>query len=51
MRRRHGTDHVCPRSPFVGTGDRLARHLADIAAAPGLRPGELWAWLDTRDAA
>ncbi|MCF3962834.1 NAD-dependent epimerase/dehydratase family protein [Streptomyces fuscigenes] len=50
--RRHGTDIVCLRFPFVGAGERLERHLAAVADDPGGRnPGELWGWLDTRDAA
>ncbi|MGQ4511039.1 NAD-dependent epimerase/dehydratase family protein [Streptomyces sp. DW26H14] len=50
--RRYGTDVVCMRLPFVGAGERLAEHLTEVAADPGGRnPGELWGWLDTRDAA
>jgi nucleoside-diphosphate-sugar epimerase len=49
--RRYGTDIVCMRFPFVGAGDRLATHLATIAADPARGRKELWGWLDTRDAA
>ncbi|MEW2549107.1 NAD(P)-dependent oxidoreductase [Streptomyces sp. NPDC047002] len=52
LHRRYGTDIVCMRFPFVGADDRLARHLAAVAADPGGRnPAELWGWLDTKDAA
>ncbi|WP_329459196.1 NAD-dependent epimerase/dehydratase family protein [Streptomyces sp. NBC_01497] len=50
--RRYGTGIVCMRFPFVGAGERLADHLAAVAADPGGRhSAELWGWLDTRDAA
>lgn len=51
--RRWGTDIVCFRFPFVGSGARLAREFAAVAADPGAlshRHG-LWGWLHTDDAA
>lgn len=42
---------VSLRFPFVGAGDRLARHLGPIHADPGADRGGLWAWLHTADAA
>jgi nucleoside-diphosphate-sugar epimerase len=50
-RLRWGTDIVCLRLPFTGTGHRLALQLADVAADPGAHRRDLWSWLDTRDAA
>jgi nucleoside-diphosphate-sugar epimerase len=47
--RRWGCTVVGLRFPFLGSGERLRRHLAHVAAAPGDDRG-LWAWLDTRDA-
>ncbi|MFD8863544.1 NAD-dependent epimerase/dehydratase family protein [Streptomyces sp. NPDC059590] len=49
--RRWGTDIVCLRFPFTGTGQRLTDQLAHVAADPGAHRHDLWAWLDTRDAA
>jgi nucleoside-diphosphate-sugar epimerase len=46
-----GTDIVCMRFPFTGTGERLERQLAAVAADPGAHRHDMWAWLDTRDAA
>jgi nucleoside-diphosphate-sugar epimerase len=49
--RRFGAATVCLRFPFVGTGARLADRLAEVDARPGGNRRELWAWVDTRDAA
>ncbi|MBW8486733.1 NAD-dependent epimerase/dehydratase family protein [Actinomadura parmotrematis] len=49
--RRWGIDVVALRFPFVGTGDRLAGHVRRTRADPAETRRELWAWLDTRDAA
>ncbi|BBJ45651.1 NAD-dependent epimerase [Streptomyces antimycoticus] len=49
--RRWGTDTVCLRFPFTGTGPRLTRQLAAVRADPGHHASDLWGWLDTRDAA
>ncbi|MCI3222959.1 NAD(P)-dependent oxidoreductase [Streptomyces sp. NP-1717] len=49
--RRHGTDIVCMRFPFTGTGERLARQLAAVRDDPAAHRTDLWGWLDTRDAA
>ncbi|MEU9745913.1 NAD-dependent epimerase/dehydratase family protein [Streptomyces niveus] len=49
--RRHGTDIVCMRFPFTGTGERLAAQLAGVRDDPGGHRMDLWGWLDTRDAA
>jgi nucleoside-diphosphate-sugar epimerase len=49
--RRFGVATVCLRFPFVGTGARLADQLAEVRAEPGGNRRELWAWVDTRDAA
>jgi nucleoside-diphosphate-sugar epimerase len=49
--RRWGTTVVSLRFPFLGTGDRLRRHLARVHEDPGHDSGGLWGWLDTRDAA
>ncbi|MET4921400.1 NAD(P)-dependent oxidoreductase [Streptomyces sp. PSRA5] len=49
--RRHGTDIVCMRFPFTGTGERLARQLAAVRRDPAAHRMDLWGWLDTRDAA
>ncbi|WP_433893226.1 NAD-dependent epimerase/dehydratase family protein [Streptomyces sp. CA-111067] len=49
--RLHGTDSVCMRFPFTGTGDRLDHFLAACAADPASQRHDLWGWLDTRDAA
>ncbi|WP_381802347.1 hypothetical protein [Streptomyces niveus] len=47
--RRHGTDIVCMRFPFTGTGERLARQLAAVRDDPAAHRMDLWGWLDTRD--
>jgi nucleoside-diphosphate-sugar epimerase len=49
--RRFGVATVCLRFPFVGTGTRLEHRLAEVHAGPGGNRRELWAWVDTRDAA
>lgn len=49
--RRHGTEIVCMRFPFTGTGERLARQLAAVRDDPAAHRMDLWGWLDTRDAA
>jgi nucleoside-diphosphate-sugar epimerase len=48
---RWGGTVVSLRFPFLGTGERLSKHLARVHADPGAARRELWAWLDTRDAA
>jgi nucleoside-diphosphate-sugar epimerase len=42
---------VSLRFPFLGSGERLRKHLAHVHTAPGDDRRGLWAWLDTRDAA
>lgn len=42
---------VSLRFPFLGTGERLRRHLSRVHADPGRDRAELWGWLDSRDAA
>jgi nucleoside-diphosphate-sugar epimerase len=49
--RRFGTVTVCLRFPFVGTGARLRDRLAEVHHDPAGNRRELWAWLDSRDAA
>ncbi|MGW3407786.1 NAD-dependent epimerase/dehydratase family protein [Streptomyces sp. NPDC000888] len=49
--RRWGTDIVCLRFPFTGSGERLHGQLAKVAADPGAHRHDLWGWLHTRDAA
>lgn len=49
--RRHGTDIVCMRFPFTGTGERLAAQFAAVREDPAGHRMDLWGWLDTRDAA
>lgn len=49
--RRFGMTVVSLRFPFIGAGERLARHLAPIHADPGADRAGLWAWLHTADAA
>jgi nucleoside-diphosphate-sugar epimerase len=49
--RRFGADTVCLRFPFVGTGGRLDHRLTQVHARPEDNRRELWAWVDTRDAA
>jgi nucleoside-diphosphate-sugar epimerase len=45
------TTVVSLRFPFLGSGERLQRHLALVHADPGVDRAALWGWLDTRDAA
>jgi nucleoside-diphosphate-sugar epimerase len=47
---RAGIPAVSLRLPFIGTGDRLRHHLDHVAADLGGHRGDLWSWLDTRDA-
>jgi nucleoside-diphosphate-sugar epimerase len=47
---RWGATVVSLRFPFLGSGERLRRHLDHVRESPGDDRG-LWAWLDTRDAA
>ncbi|MFF3751803.1 NAD-dependent epimerase/dehydratase family protein [Streptomyces sp. NPDC002018] len=49
--RRYGTDIVCLRFPFTGTGERLRSQLDAVRADPAAHRMDLWGWLDTRDAA
>jgi nucleoside-diphosphate-sugar epimerase len=49
--RRFGATVLSLRFPFLGTGERLRRHLADVHADPTAERAALWGWLDTRDAA
>ncbi len=49
--RRFDATIISLRFPFIVTGERLRKHLADIRADPGLERVGLWGWLDTRDAA
>ncbi|WP_230425552.1 NAD-dependent epimerase/dehydratase family protein [Streptomyces radicis] len=49
--RRWGMPCTLLRFPFVGEGERLAAHLERVRRDPGVNRRELWAWLDTRDAA
>lgn len=49
--RRWGSSTVSLRFPFLGSGERLRRHLAEVHADPGRERAALWGWLDTRDAA
>ncbi|WP_046499925.1 NAD-dependent epimerase/dehydratase family protein [Streptomyces odonnellii] len=49
--RRYGTDIVCLRFPFTGTGQRLRLQLDAVRADPAAHRMDLWGWLDTRDAA
>ncbi|MFD7896607.1 NAD-dependent epimerase/dehydratase family protein [Streptomyces sp. NPDC059743] len=51
VHRRHGTDIVCLRLPFTGTGERLMRQFDAVRADPAAHRMDLWGWLDTRDAA
>jgi nucleoside-diphosphate-sugar epimerase len=48
---RWGATVVSLRFPFLGSGERLRKHLARVHATPGDDRRGLWAWLDTRDAA
>jgi nucleoside-diphosphate-sugar epimerase len=48
---RWGPAVVSLRFPFLGNGERLRKHLADVHERPGDHRRGLWAWLDTRDAA
>ncbi|MEE4542578.1 NAD(P)-dependent oxidoreductase [Streptomyces sp. V4-01] len=49
--RRFGLTAVSLRFPFLGTGERLRRHLDAVHADPAFDRSSLWGWLDTRDAA
>jgi nucleoside-diphosphate-sugar epimerase len=49
--RRFGVATVCLRFPFVGAGDRLRHRLDEVHRDPAGNRRELWAWLDSRDAA
>jgi nucleoside-diphosphate-sugar epimerase len=49
--RRTGIPAVSLRLPFIGTGERLRHHLAHVARDLGGHRGDLWSWIDTRDAA
>ncbi|MCP2262806.1 Nucleoside-diphosphate-sugar epimerase [Promicromonospora thailandica] len=52
MARRHGMSVVALRYPFVGGMDERLRARADeVARDPGLGARNLWAYLETRDAA
>ncbi|MFE4173523.1 NAD-dependent epimerase/dehydratase family protein [Streptomyces sp. NPDC056909] len=51
VHRRYGTDIVCLRLPFTGTGERLMSQLDAVRADPAAHRMDLWGWLDTRDAA
>jgi nucleoside-diphosphate-sugar epimerase len=46
-----GMTVVSLRFPFIGSGDRLRRHLAPIHDDPGVDRNGLWAWIHTADAA
>jgi nucleoside-diphosphate-sugar epimerase len=48
---RWGPAVVSLRFPFLGSGDRLRKHLDHMHESPGEGRRGLWAWLDTRDAA
>jgi nucleoside-diphosphate-sugar epimerase len=48
---RWGCTVVSLRFPFLGSGERLRRHLAHVHESPGDDRRGMWAWLDTRDAA
>jgi nucleoside-diphosphate-sugar epimerase len=49
--RRFGAAIVSLRFPFLGTGERLRNHIADVEADPATEGKALWGWLDIRDAA
>lgn len=49
--RRWGIPIASMRFPFVGTGDRLRTRVEEVRRDPAGNRRELWAWLDTRDAA
>lgn len=52
MARRHGMSVVAIRFPFVGDASgRLAAAAARYAASPASGAGEVWSYLDVRDAA
>jgi nucleoside-diphosphate-sugar epimerase len=42
---------VSLRFPFIGSGERLRRHLGPIHEDPGVDRNGLWAWIHTTDAA
>jgi nucleoside-diphosphate-sugar epimerase len=48
---RWGATVVSLRFPFLGSGERLRKHLTRVHERPGDDQRGLWAWLDTRDAA
>jgi nucleoside-diphosphate-sugar epimerase len=48
---RWGAAVVSLRFPFLGSGERLRKHLAHVHESPGDDRRSMWAWLDTRDAA
>lgn len=50
LHRRWGIDVLCVRMPFVGSGDRMAEHLAQARSDPGSMRQEVWAYLHTDDA-
>jgi len=50
--RRDSATVLSLRFPFLGTGERLQQMLRNVDKDPGgFSRGELWGWLDTRDAA
>lgn len=49
--RRWGVPTACLRFPFVGTGERLQHRIKSVREDVGGNRRELWAWIDTRDAA
>jgi nucleoside-diphosphate-sugar epimerase len=49
--RRWGVSTACLRFPFVGTGKRLADRVEQVRRDVAGNRRELWAWIDTRDAA
>ena len=49
--RRFEATIVSLRFPFLGMGERLRNHLANVEADPAFDCKGLWGWLDTRDAA
>lgn len=48
--RRWGIDTLLMRFPFVGSGERLEKHLASFAADPLGSRREVWGWLHRDDA-
>jgi nucleoside-diphosphate-sugar epimerase len=49
--RRFEATIISLRFPFLGTGDRMSRHIAGVREDPAPERVALWGWLDTRDAA